>query len=268
MVSVSAHVPRPPMKPLQLICFPYAGGGASIFRSWGAPLAPDIEVCATTLPGRDSRFCEEPIRRLEGLVDCCFEELRERLRPPFAFFGHSMGSLIAYELARRLQRERMPSPVCLVVSAHRAPHLPSPYPPIHDLPTPALLEELQEYNGTPAEVLRDAELMELLLPMIRADFAVCETYEHLAGEPLDCPLLAFGGDRDEWVPVEHVEAWAEHTAARFKSFVLPGDHFFLHDHREAMLAIIRRELVLAGELASWSDGSPVEGRELAEQIEA
>lgn len=233
--------PNPQAK-LRLFCFPYAGGGALSFRSWADSLPPTIEVCAIELPGRGIRLKEPPFTRLEPLIQAIAQTLLPYLDKPFAFFGHSMGGLVSFELARLLRRKHSLSPVHLFVSGRRAPHLPDPNPPIHALSEPELLEELRSLKGTPEAVLENAELMQLLLPTLRADFAALETYVYSSEPPLDCPITAFGGLQDSEVSCDDLEAWREQTKAGFLLQMLPGDHFFLHSARSLLLQSLSGEL--------------------------
>jgi medium-chain acyl-[acyl-carrier-protein] hydrolase len=249
--TLESWVVRPSPQPeprLRLFCFPYAGGSASIFRGWSPRLPRDVEVCAIQLPGRENRFAEPPFAQLVALTNALAVAIRPYLRPAFLFFGHSMGALIAYELARRLRSQGEHGPVRLYVSAHRAPHLPSRDPPIHHLPESELVEELGRLNGTPAGVLANAELRELMLPMLRADFALCETYVHASGEPLECSIVAFAGEDDDVVRYDDMLPWKEHARGTFALRTFPGDHFFLQSARELVLAAVREDLL--GILAS------------------
>jgi medium-chain acyl-[acyl-carrier-protein] hydrolase len=162
---------------------------------------------------------------------------------PFAFFGHSMGALISFELARQLRRQHAPGPIALFVSAHRAPQRPAPNPPVHSLPQDEFVEELRRLNGTPEAVFQDAELMQLLLPTLRADFAVCETYTYMPEEPLECPILAFGGLQDHEVSRDDLAAWRAQTHRTFKLRMVPGDHFFLHSARASLVCVVSRAML-------------------------
>ena len=217
-----------PAARLRLFCFPYAGGGASVYRGWGEELPEAIEVCPVQPPGREGRIRQPPHRDLDSLVEALDQGLAEELdERPYAFFGHSLGALAAYELARRRRAAGRSGPVHLLVSAHSAPSLPDEDEPIHDLPPDRFQARLRELNGTPAEVLEHPELMNLIEPLLRADFQVNETYRHRPGEPLDCPVTAFGGFRDGEVPKARLEPWSEVSRGRFRLHMVPGDHFFL-----------------------------------------
>jgi len=235
------HRPRPAVR-LRLFCLPYAGGGASVFRSWGASLPDRVEVCPIQLPGRENRLLEPPFTRLPALADTLADALHPHLDLPFAVFGHSMGSLVAFELTRTLRRRQRPLPVSLLVSGRRAPQVPDVDPPIHHLPELEFLEEIRRLNGAPEEVLGNSELMELLLPALRADFEVCETYEYRSEEPLDCPIIAFGGDEDPEVGPEELDAWRRQTSGRFELYMFPGDHFYLFSARDRFMATLAAEV--------------------------
>ena len=229
--------------PLRLFCFPYACAGASVFYSWPSELTTDVELCAVQLPGREDKLLEPPFVRLEPLTEALADALQPHLDKPFAFFGHSMGALIAFEFARQLRRQKRAGPAHLFVAGHRAPHLPDRRPPIHHLPDELLIEELRRLKGTPEEILEHAELSRLLFPLVRADFALCETYSYLPEPPLDCPIAAIGGIEDAEVAGNELAAWREHTRGAFHLQMLPGDHFFLHNARPLLLDILSRALV-------------------------
>jgi medium-chain acyl-[acyl-carrier-protein] hydrolase len=235
--------PRPnPSARLRLFCFPYAGGGASVFYSWAEGLPSEVELCPIQLPGRESRLSEPPFIRLPPLVQTLALAIGPHLDKPFAFFGHSMGATIAFELARRLREQGGPTPLCLIVSGGQAPHLPDPAPPIHYLPEEEFITELRRLNGTPDAVLRHAELLQLFLPLLRADLAMYETYEYVAGEPLECPVFAFGGYEDQLVDWKDLASWQEQTSGSFALHMFSGDHFFLRSAQKDLLQTISQEL--------------------------
>jgi medium-chain acyl-[acyl-carrier-protein] hydrolase len=225
-----------------MFCLPYAGGGASIYRGWGASLPADVEVCPVQLPGRENRMREEPIRRPEPLSKAIADALQPYMNLPFVFFGHSMGAMLSFEIARELRRRGQAQPLHIFVSGRRAPHLPAREEPIYALPEPEFLLKLRELNGTPEEVLQHEELMRLLIPILRADFEVNETYDYTPEEPLDCGVSAFGGLGDEDVTRDDTAAWQEHTRGRFRMRMLPGDHFFIHGSKDMVLEAVSRDL--------------------------
>ncbi|HYG11003.1 MAG TPA: alpha/beta fold hydrolase [Pyrinomonadaceae bacterium] len=227
---------------LRLFCFPFAGGGALIYRTWPFTLPPEIEVFAAQLPGRSNRLKETPYTDLTALTDAVAENILPYLDRPFAFFGHSMGAMISFELARNLRRRGSPQPVHLLVSGRRAPQLGDSQRPMHDLPEPEFIEELGSLDGTPPEVLAHPELMRLMIPLLRADFSVVETYRYEPDAPLDCRITALGGLQDAHVTRPQLEAWQEQTTASCNVRMLPGNHFFLQTEQPLLLRLVTREL--------------------------
>ncbi|MFJ2868426.1 thioesterase II family protein [Kitasatospora sp. NPDC087314] len=241
----SAWVVRPAPRPdarLRLICFAYAGGGSSAFAEWPRALPADVEVCAVRLPGRESRIFQPAYRDVDELVPVLTEVLAEHCEAPFVLFGHSMGALIAFALARRLRAEGRPAPEHLVVSGRRAPQLVHNRPLIHHLPDGQFVERLRELGGTPEELLADARAMRLVLPGLRADFQLNDTYRHRPEEPLPVPVTAFGGRADPHVDPEGVAAWARQSTGRFTMRMFDGGHFFLHSARQEVLRELGRLL--------------------------
>jgi medium-chain acyl-[acyl-carrier-protein] hydrolase len=237
-----AHfIPRPGAR-LRLFCFPYAGGSALAFRGWQPQLPDSLEVCPVELPGRSARMREPPFTHLPSLVREIARAIRDHLDSPFAFFGHSMGSLICFELARHLRSESGVEPAHLFVSACRAPQIGDRSTPLHRLTDEELLEKLGQFNGTPQEVLNHPELMQMMLPLLRADFEMIETYVYSDAPPLGCPITAFGGLRDPEVGREHLEAWREQTAGAFSVRIFDGDHFFIHRLESLLLRELAHEL--------------------------
>lgn len=233
---------RVPDARLRLFCFPYAGGGASIYGRWQEHLPPGVELVAVQLPGRESRLAEKPYAALMPLVEKLAEALTPYMELPFALFGHSNGGLMAFELARLLRAQGRQLPLHLFVSGRPAPQVEIDDPPIHALPRDEFLSELRRFGGTPEEVLENEEMMALIEPFLRADFALGETYEFVPGPPLALPLSAYAGATDTEVPTWQVEAWREQAGGDFRYVVFPGGHFFLHEDRAQLLAELGREL--------------------------
>ncbi|MEL6438045.1 MAG: thioesterase II family protein [Cyanobacteria bacterium J06621_8] len=213
---------------LRLFCFPYAGGSSQIFRPWLNRVPETIAICPIELPGRGFQLKSAPYKQMEPLVQAIAEVILPYLDQPFAFFGHSMGAVISFELARLIRRQHNLKPSHLFVSAHRAPQVPDPEPPIHNLPQAEFIEELRKLNGTPEKVLNNAELMELLIPILRADFSVLENYQYRPEATLDCPISVFGGRQDQKVQPEELSRWREQTCRSFELKMLEGDHFFIN----------------------------------------
>lgn len=230
-LPVLRSVPRPR---LRLFCFPYAGGSAAAYSRWPDRLPATVDVRPVQLPGRWNRIREAPLTRFDELIRALQDVLPPHLDCPFALYGHSMGALLAFETARWLRECRLPQPLHLFVSGRRAPQIPDDDLPAPDLDHDAFLERLGELNGTPGEVLRQPELMTLLLPTIRADFAVCRSYSYVPGPSLECPLTVFGGANDKESAEGRLEAWRMHTTGPSTVYTLPGDHFFIHS-AEALL---------------------------------
>lgn len=242
---VSCQWPNPKAR-LRVFCFPFAGGGASVFNTWADELPSDIraqsELCAIQLPGRDTNVRDPPFNRLSALLDALAPAIGRYSNTPFAFVGHSMGALVSFELARRLRRDGCLGPTHMVVSGHRAPQLPDRQPPIHQLDDQAIMDRLRNFGGTPEAVLKNHELMELLLPVLRADFAVCETYVYTSEEALACSITAFGGNDDAKVNREELSAWHAQTSNSFSMHMFPGDHFFIQSAQVLVLRVLAEAL--------------------------
>jgi medium-chain acyl-[acyl-carrier-protein] hydrolase len=244
--AVCISYPKPnPQASLRLFCFPYAGGGASLFRAWPDDLPPAVEIGAVQYPGRENRWREPLLSDGELLVESLAADLQPHLDRPFAFFGHSLGALIAFEIARRIDHAARSKLVQLFVSAHAAPHITSTNPPLHQLPPAEFRRKIAELDGTPQEVLQNAELMELVLPILRADFTINETYVYRPDLPLDRPISALGGLRDQLVTRPQLEAWRAQTTGAFTLRMFPGQHFFINDMGPLVRRIIAQDLLPA-----------------------
>ena len=236
--------PRPnPKADVRLFLFPYAGGAPAAFNKWANEFPDNIEINSIHYPGRSSRFNEAPIKDISVLVEEIYRAILPMLDKPFIFFGHSMGSVLAFELARQLSRENLLQPQILFVSACAAPQRSNPNRPIHTSSDSEFIKSLQELNGIPAEVMSHSELMELLLPTLRADFEAIENYKYIADEhQLTCPIVAFGGVNDPRINREHLEGWSYQTNTSFKSHYFSGDHFFINTARQSVIASIIAEI--------------------------
>ena len=212
-----------------------------MFRRWRGEL-PGVDVRAVELPGHGTRAREAPLTNLPTLVRQVAEAIEARAGRPFAFFGHSLGALVAFEVARALRREYGIEPLHLFVSGREAPHVASADPSYHALPDDELLQVLRDLKGTPAEVLENVELMQMLLPLLRADFALVESYHYSVDAPLRCAITAYGGTDDATVRIERLEAWREQTTGPFTVRMIEGDHFFLHDLGSPLLRGIAHDL--------------------------
>ena len=235
------HEPNSRAK-LRLFCFPYAGGSALIYNKWRDSLPPFVEVCPVQLPGRGNRLHVPAFTNMDAVVQAVGAALLPYFDMPFAFFGHSMGASISFELARLLRREGRRLPLHLYISGRRAPHISDRDPPLHNRPDADLLDELRQLNGTPKEVLEHPELMTMMLPLLRADFSVAETYICETEPPLDTPITVFGGLADKDVTRDDLEAWQQYSTASFKLRMLAGDHFFLNSSQPVLLQLLSSEL--------------------------
>lgn len=226
--------PNPQAK-MRLFCFPYAGGSAQLYHKWAAQLPSTVEVCPVQLPGRGNRMKDPPFHHVTPLVRAINTAIQPYLQKPFCFFGYSMGAIISFELTRLLKAEYGVQPLHLFVAGRTAPQVVIDKPHTYHLPEPEFLESLNDLNGTPKELLANTELMQLMIPLLRADFEVCQTYSYIAGPRLDCPMTVYGGTQDEHVSLDDYEAWRAQTSGPFDLTMFDGDHFFIHSHQHQLL---------------------------------
>ncbi len=232
-----------PRTAVRLLCFPYAGGGAGLYRAWRRNLPATVSVVPVELPGRESRFREPAISEMGPLVDTLASVLGRLFTTPFAFFGHSMGALVAFELARRLQRDRGISPVHLFLSGRRPPDLAPLHAPFFALPRDQFVDRVQHwYDAFPAMVLERPALLDPFLPTLRADMKLLDTYVFQPGEALACPITALGGLRDHAAPPASLRGWARHTHSETTQRVFPGRHFYIRDAADEVCSVIDRTL--------------------------
>jgi medium-chain acyl-[acyl-carrier-protein] hydrolase len=227
---------------MRLFCFPYAGGAAAIYQGWPEQLPAAIEVCPVHLPGRGLRVNERAYTQVSDLVRDLTPAILPLLDKPYAFFGHSMGGLISFELARELRRQNAPAPAHIFISGRKAPQTPQLEKLIYNLPEHEFVETLLRLNGTPREILENKELMCIMIPLLRADFELCERYLYVDESPLDIPITAFGGIQDFDVDLAHLQAWSEQTTGSFVRRLLPGNHFFLHSQASLLLWLLSQAL--------------------------
>jgi medium-chain acyl-[acyl-carrier-protein] hydrolase len=237
--------PRPAAR-VRLFCFPYAGAGASVFNPWRNCLSPEIELTAVQLPGREDRLREPLPRRIRDLTSRLLPILAPRLDRPYALLGYSLGALIAFDLALRIEAGESGRPIRppdhLFALARLAPQLKDPAPPFYHWPQVEFVDELQRrYGALPPVLLQEPELLQVYLPIVRADLEMVDTYERPKEGSLACPITAIGGAQDVWRPAD-IAAWQEATTGRFEHLTLPGDHFFLRDSRDALCGILNERL--------------------------
>lgn len=224
---------------VSLLCFPNAGGGGSVYRTWANEAPPDLEVSWVLWPGRESRIREAPYASIDELVPALCEGIIRWLDREFVFYGHSLGAKIAFEVSRELRRRGHVEPHHLFVGACQAPQLPWPHPLLHLLEEGQFIEQVQRsYGGIPNQILEDPELRTLLIPGLRADVRLVETYRYRPEPPLNCPITVFGGASDRTVDDWALEAWRHQTCGAFRVHMVPGDHFFVHSDRRQLLSTI------------------------------
>ena len=225
----------------QLFCFPYAGGSGAAYARWPDLLGPGVEVLPITLPGHVGRLREPPITRMAPLAHQIADAITRRADRPFAFLGHSMGALLCFEVARLLDRRNLP-PWHLVVSGSPAPASSGESRQRHLWTEEELIEEMRRLGGTPAGLLADRDLMDCLLPALRADFEVIETYRYHAAPPLDASITAIGGADDPDVSLDDLCEWEAESTAECGVHLFPGGHFFLHTAERQVASAVRASL--------------------------
>lgn len=228
---------------LRLFCFPYAGGSPHIFSPWSKLLPSDIELCPVLMPGRGSRISEEPIREISRAVSVLADKIADLSDLPFAFFGHSLGATIAFELVNYLEKEKGISPVYLFVSGRSAPQTLQKSAKTYHLSDEEFVESVKQLGGTPQGLLENQELLELILPTLKADFQMVQNYSYTPDEPIKCPVFAFGGTADNFIARENIEAWGDLTEKEFAACFLEGDHFFVNRQGKAITEIIVEKLL-------------------------
>jgi medium-chain acyl-[acyl-carrier-protein] hydrolase len=226
------------------VCVAYAGGGPAVFRSWPATLPDWLQVVAVRLPGREALIDVPPVDRIDQVVDLLAQAMRS-LRDdgtPFGLFGHSMGALICYALARRLRADGDVLPRHLFLAGRRGAHIADPLPAIHRLPRDAFLERVRALGGISDEVLQRPELLEMSVPVLRADFAICETFRYQEDAPLPCPISTFGGYDDPTTTMEQLQGWRRHTVGPFRQRMYSGNHFFIGPHQNEILRAVSADV--------------------------
>jgi pyochelin biosynthetic protein PchC len=231
-----------PESEIRLVCFPHAGGAATYYFPYSEALSPDIEVLAVQYPGRQDRRAEPLIDDLGALADLSFAGLADWTDKPFAFFGHSMGALIAYEVAQRFERRPGPVPVHLFVSGRRAPSCHRDEQFIHTLNDRELVAEMRRVGGTDPRFLDDPEIRATILPVIRNDYRAVETYRWSRQPPLRAAVTAMTGDDDPQNTYEEAAAWREHCSGGFELETMSGGHFFLDQHRDSIIRMVGTKL--------------------------
>lgn len=231
--------------PLRMFCFPYAGGGAWAYRKWKDALVDDVALYSIQLPGRENRIDEAPITSMPAMRARLAEEIAPYLDRPFIFFGHSLGSLIAFECVRELRDRGLPLPQRMIVSGRRAPHIGRTEKPWHSMSDVDLMAELKNLGGTPDGILENAELRALFLPVLRADFGLNEAYVHREEAPLPMVATMLRGTDDPTTSLAQAEEWRRHFSSPVRFVEYGGGHFFIDSHFPAVIAQVNAELVAA-----------------------
>lgn len=222
------RVKASPAATLRLYAFPFAGGGASAYFPWAAHLDTRIELWAIRFPGRETRLREKPLTSFAEALVRLRTELAPHFAAPYALMGHSLGAVFAYALARELQAAGRPGPRALILAGARPPVHPVPEPLLAPMPDGEFVAALRDrYNGIPPAVLANPELLALVLPTLRADISLYESYQHTAGPAIRCPVAAFGGERDPLVSATDLAEWSTLVTGPLTTRTFPGDHFFL-----------------------------------------
>jgi medium-chain acyl-[acyl-carrier-protein] hydrolase len=232
-------------KALRLFSIPHAGGGPSVYRGWREALAPEFDMIIAELPGREGRFGEAQYQRIDDVVNALTNAVIPVIRDgqPFAFFGNSLGGLIAFETLHAIRQMTGLEAEHLFVSSVGAPQLHRAVPRMSQLSDADLVREVCErYGSIPSAVLEDADLMAAMLPILRADVSVIESYRPVAPRPLSCAITAFSGSRDRTLSVSDVRAWREQTTTSFNHVVLDEDHLYLQNARNYLTSFIRETL--------------------------
>ena len=232
--------PRPNAR-IRLFCFPYAGGGTSIYYKWPKYFPLDIEICVVKLPGREDRFNEKPFSRMKDLIEKISEEMLPFLDKPFVLFGHSFGAFICFELSRYLRRHHLPVPLHLFVSGAKAPHRrrsKENSKKYYNISQESFIQNLIELGGIPGKLIENKELLHLFLPTVWADFEVLNTNNYIEMPPLESKITAFCGLDDTLSNEKEIYAWRKHTTGTFRYEIFPGDHFYINTSPEKLIRSI------------------------------
>ena len=235
-----------PRTRLRILCFPHAGAGAGMFRTWPELLPEGVELACPSLPGRDERAAELPLADMQALLAVLCDQVLPLVDVPYCLLGHSLGAFVAFDLAHELARRGAPPPRHLFIAAQRAPRLAHPQPPIYQLPDAAFLEGVRvRHDALPPALLKDDAMRNFLTRLLRADFTLVEAYRYRAGAPLSCAITVFGGRDDTAVPSALLTGWPGETTGACETVLLPGGHFFFKSHPGEFFAALNARLAVA-----------------------
>lgn len=230
------------MKKIKLFCLPYAGGSSVIFNNWKSQLSSFIDVIPIELAGRGKRFTEPLYSYFDDAVNDIFNIIKDNLEDPYAFFGHSMGCMLAYELCHKISEERLPSPLHVFFSGRQAPNIISDKEISYKLPRDEFKQKIIELGGTPDELFENEELFDLFLPILKADFKIVEEYEYIKKRKLDCNITILYG-KEEHSNIIDITDWKKHTERNCSTFSFEGGHFFINDKIDEVLKVINNILI-------------------------
>ncbi len=225
----------------KLFCLPYAGGPATLYKKWSVPLQA-FDIYGVQIAARAASGDDAVMQRVDSCVAWLIDKIAALTSEPYALFGHSVGALLAFETARALQAMDCPLPVRLFVSGFPAPQLPRRLPAFHDLPLQKLLAVAQRLDAVPSAAFKNQDLIELLLPILRADLALAELYTYSPAPPLPVPITCFGGLADATVGRAQLSEWQDQTSSGFTLKMLPGNHMFVHSAYKRICHEIEREI--------------------------
>lgn len=237
----------PTQSRVRLVCFPWCGAGASVYRRLALSMPERIELLAVQLPGREERFSERRLVRMQEVIDHVMSDIVALQDRPLVLFGHSMGGLVAYEMALALRNRTGREPDMLIVSGHGAPRSRGATDPSwHNASDEQFIANICQLGGTPTDILDDRDMMQTLIPVMRADYEVLDTYEQHSAAPMACPLIACAGDEDRAVTRESMSAWRQYAGGSYRNHWFTGGHFYLHTRPRALTRCLEEWIAQAG----------------------
>ena len=235
------NLSKNPKSEVQLICFPFAGSGASLFYPWVSSLSSKFEIWAFQAPGHEELMDQELISDLGQMKKYIHQKVLPILKPPFILFGHSLGAVLAYELSKELQTKNL-IPATLIVSGRQPPHLKSKKASISHLKNEDFINEVFQFNGIPRELLNSNEFLEMAIPILRADFQLAENYQIQIEEKIKCPIKVIGTTLDQWIDLHEISQWSNATENSCEISIFEGDHFHLKQNPKVITNYLNEDL--------------------------